>query len=87
VAGLDKVIGLRGGEAGDHAVQRVAHVPDRGLGLLVGSAEGLGEDFVNDAVQLQVPCRQLQRLGGLGGPARIAKDDRSASLGRYDREV
>ena len=38
MASLYKGSRIRVGEAGDHAVQRVADLPDGGLGLLVGAA-------------------------------------------------
>src|SRR5215203_6662171 len=78
-------IGL--GEAVEHTVQRFAHGLDGRGGVVVGAAEGFGDDLVDDPASLHVRRRKLERFGGLGGPSRVAEDYGGACFGRYDGEV
>src|SRR5215210_312955 len=74
-------------EAVEHTMEGFAHGLDGGGGIVVGAAEGLGDDLVDDAASLHVRRRELEGIGGLGGPAGIAEDYGGARFGRYNGEV
>src|SRR5918997_5464415 len=87
VADLAEGLRVGVGEAVEHTVQGFAHGLDGGGWVVVGAAQGLGDDLVHDPPSLHIGRRELECFGGFGRPARIPEDDRGARLGCYDGEV
>src|SRR5215217_3776551 len=74
-------------EAVEYTVQGFAHGLDGRAGVIVGAAQGLRDDLVDDPAALHIRRCELECFGGFGRPARIPEDNRSTSLRRYDRKV